>query len=90
MSKNSRSIEAEVQQVLDEPWNKKEIRFAPSVGKITKTVPSTPSIFTMPGRAQFVSHWAIIIRFRTWFEPRSWSCGKDERPLKDWHKAKTD
>ena len=91
MSKNSRSIEAEVQQVLDEPWNKKEIRFAPSVGKITKTVPSTPSIFTMPGCAQSVSHRAIIIRFRDLVRTAVLErVAKMSGPLKDWHKAKTD
>lgn len=36
MSENPRSIEAEVQEVLDELWNENQIPFALTVGKVTK------------------------------------------------------
>jgi hypothetical protein len=91
MSKNPRSIEAEVQQVLDELWDEMEIPFALSVGKVTKD--STEyTIHFHDARMRTVCvplgddhsfrdlvRTAVLVRV-----------AKIGGPLKDWHKAETD
>ena len=91
MSKNSRSIEAKVQQVLDELWNKKEIPFAPSVGKITKDC-TEYTIHFHDARMRTVcvslgDNHSFQDLVRTAVLER---VTKISGPLKDWHKARTD
>jgi hypothetical protein len=91
MSKNPRSIETEVQQVLDELWNEEEIPFALSVGKVTKD------------STEYIIHFHDA-RMRTVCVPLGDDhsfrdlvrtavlarVAKMSGPLKDWHKAETD
>ena len=91
MSENPRSIEAEVQQVLDELWNENQIPFALSVGKVTKDT-AEYTIHFHDARMRTVcvplgDNHSFQDLVRTAVLERA---AKMSGPLKDWHKARTD
>ena len=89
MSKNP--VEAEVQQLLDELWNEREIPFALSVGKVTKDATEyTIHFHDARMRTVFVP-LGDIHSFRDLVRTAVLArVAKMSGPLKDWHKAKTD
>jgi predicted HAD superfamily Cof-like phosphohydrolase len=91
MSENPRSIEAEVQQVLDELWNENQIPFALTVGKVTKDV-TEYTIHFHDARMRTAS---IVLDKNHSFRDLVRTAvlarvAKMSGPLKDWHKADTD
>ena len=91
MSENPRSIEAEVQQVLDELWNENQIPFALTVGKVTKDV-TQYTIHFHDARMRTAS---IVLdkdhSFRDLVRTAVLArAAKISGPLKGWRKADTD
>jgi hypothetical protein len=91
MSKNPLSIEVEVQQLLDELWNEREIPFALNIGKITKDA-TEYTIYFHDARMRTIcvplgDNLSLRDLVRTAVLAR---VAKMSGPLKDWHKAKTD
>ena len=91
MTKSPRSIEAEVQQLLDELWNEREIPFALSVGKITKDATEYTVHFHDARMRTVCIPLGDIHSFRDLVRTADLArLAKMSGPLKDWHKAETD
>jgi hypothetical protein len=91
MSENPRSIEAEVQLVLDELWNENQIPFALSVGKVTKDTTG----YTLHFHDARLRTAGVVLDKNNSFRDLVRTAvlarvAKMSGPLKDWRKAKSD
>jgi hypothetical protein len=91
MSESPRSIEAEVQQVLDELWNENQIPFALTVGKVTKDATE----YTIHFHDARMRTACIVLDKNHSFRHLVRTAvlarvAKMSGPLKDWRKGETD